>query len=604
MSSQVFNVPDRDKAFSFCRDVLGRFTADVLKKFCVQIMKNYRPGAVLVGGRPGEVITDYFFDGKASRLCRVDCERLIALVILGKGNLANILENVPAWQRKGLGLLALKGWVTPEELKEVGAGNLMPEKSSSYSYDRDFDKGPLCELCKIEPFGHYSLEFEYVMEMPNGFQRSLADALFPGEFEMQKALTASLPAGMQVHSIEADIVRSYTLLKGILRQDKYSVVAKPTAIAPKKVLTIQQQLSVPEHLPAEVQDRKVYTFSYSLPFLIEGYRTSDEGDIAECARKAFSSLCRSLSLQTYIGVFMPFLTGLRKNKIVENDLGGWTKAISDALSKGLSKWVSVEKLMQIIHADKYEEHLKTWLLKNNIIDHHDNYIVNSFTGDVIGLVSGSVLFDTEIIKGICMAMYGMGFLQIATHYPEGVPTTPLEGLKYIRLTALGRYALGIDRKYELPKEEKVPYFELDGQRLIVQSLTQDNPYLSILSDMSVPIGGGKYLITYQSFLSGCDSREEFEKKVKFFRELVPNEMPANWAEFFKEISARCYPLEAMANDYVMYKIPEDNLELRRLLTGDASLRKIILRADGSLVLIPRTQMSAFKKILKGYGYLI
>jgi hypothetical protein len=54
----------------------------------------------------------------------------------------------------------------------------------------------------------------------------------------------------------------------------------------------------------------------------------------------------------------------------------------------------------------------------------------------------------------------------------------------------------------------------------------------------------------------------------------------------------------------IFKIPSDNNALIRIIAKDAMLKKLIIKAEGYHILVPKDNVSKFKKRLQEFGYFI
>ena len=150
------------------------------------------------------------------------------------------------------------------------------------------------------------------------------------------------------------------------------------------------------------------------------------------------------------------------------------------------------------------------------------------------------------LKAALFMMAAFGFVEIAyKEKPDEGATSYYDTLAYVRLTNLGLYALGIKRKYVRTKEADIHYFKLDTERLIIKSLVDNNPYESLLGNMATAISKKMYKVSYESFLNGCEKLQDINSKIDFFKEYISSQdLPDNWAKFFKDIKKRCKPMKA------------------------------------------------------------
>lgn len=210
------------------------------------------------------------------------------------------------------------------------------------------------------------------------------------------------------------------------------------------------------------------------------------------------------------------------------------------------------------------------------------------------------------LKAALFMMAAFGFVEIAyKEKPDEGATSYYDTLAYVRLTNLGLYALGIKRKYVRTKEAEIHYFELDTERLIIKSLVDNNPYESLLGNMATAISKKMYKVSYESFLNGCEKLQDINSKIDFFKEYISSQdLPDNWAQFFKDIKKRCKPMKAPKKKYSLLQIPTDDKELQHIILTDPTIRKYTLKAEGFILLVETIYKSKVEEVLKKYGYLI
>ena len=113
-------------------------------------------------------------------------------------------------------------------------------------------------------------------------------------------------------------------------------------------------------------------------------------------------------------------------------------------------------------------------------------------------------------------------VEIAYQIPNAPNSvSPFDGLEYVRLTALGRFAFEIDSEYTPPVVvESAKDFELSSDRLLIKFLDADSPRRAVFSQFAKAVTPVLYSVDFGSFLEGCTMRNEVESKIKKFRHIV------------------------------------------------------------------------------------
>lgn len=311
-------------------------------------------------------------------------------------------------------------------------------------------------------------------------------------------------------------------------------------------------------------------------------------------------------MQEYLmPVLLPHITGFRKNMFDYCSCGYQINVLQSVLKEFHKEgWLPIDKLLfhcRVSPKNTESQFLLLYysdLLKANFCNEYDGKEL--FCDDTIQELTYPYL------KAALFMMAAFGFVEIAyKEKPDEGATSYYDTLAYVRLTNLGLYALDIKRKYVRTKEADIHYFELDTERLIIKSLVDNNPYESLLGNMATAISKKMYKVSYESFLNGCEKLQDINSKIDFFKEYISSQdLPDNWAKFFKDIKKRCKPMKAPKKKYSLLQIPTDDKELQHIILTDPTIRKYTLKAEGFILLVETIYKSKVEEALKKYGYLI
>ncbi|MDE6116954.1 MAG: hypothetical protein K2G33_05535 [Duncaniella sp.] len=267
-----------------------------------------------------------------------------------------------------------------------------------------------------------------------------------------------------------------------------------------------------------------------------------------------------------------------------------------------NKWHSYDSLETLVRKHENNEFICTFV-KPKLMEEND--ISNTRTGNYITHSNIYAEVGLPFLQGIIFTMAALGMVQIAYYPTESYEPSPYQGLNYIRLTALGRYALGLDKEYVAEgNREEEQLFELSDEKLIIRSLSEANPYESMLNDIANPIGNHRYAVTTSSFLRSCTSVINITQKISTFRQLISPKPPENWEKFFKQLKDNTGKVTKTAGVYMIYEIDPSDLRLHEIIATDPTVRKITRRAENYLLLIESGKFALFRERLKTYGYLV
>lgn len=208
------------------------------------------------------------------------------------------------------------------------------------------------------------------------------------------------------------------------------------------------------------------------------------------------------------------------------------------------------------------------------------------------------------IKGFLLLLASLGVVEVAydNYDPESVSYCC--SLRYARLTPLGKYVMGLQKDYTSEISEEC-FFEVNADNLIVRSISEDNPYEALLTDLATPIGRRRYKVTFGSFLGNCTKQSDIEEKISFFKRHVCKQPPRNWEDFFNAMLQHCHPLKRVDEEkYYIYQLKPQDKELQRLISTDSYLRQYTKRGEDYLLLIETIHLREVINRLKSFGYLL
>ena len=217
------------------------------------------------------------------------------------------------------------------------------------------------------------------------------------------------------------------------------------------------------------------------------------------------------------------------------------------------------------------------------------------------------------IKSFMFLCAGIGILDIAYDLPKNEAfqekTNPylsvFDSLKYVRLTSLGAYLIGLSDNYDVKfevKEAKAAKVTLDDQRLIINLDGPDTLKSLVLDKIADKISDTCFSVNYNSFLKSCSSKEDIRQKIRLFRENISSSPPKIWKEFINEIMNKINPMTEEQSMKVYKLKPND--ELIGLIAKDKILKRYILKAEDFHIIIKSKHLRLVKARLEEFGYLL
>lgn len=308
-------------------------------------------------------------------------------------------------------------------------------------------------------------------------------------------------------------------------------------------------------------------------------------------------------------VLLPYLKGIKKSKLKSYNFRHVIKALLTLLGNHHDKnWLSVDQLIMGLRMEDEQNENSFLLLSTSEIDDMD--LRNGFIEDkkqccYIHLGNLVHQLSEPFVKAVLFALSTLGMVEIAYREPQAGDTSPYDGLQYVRLTELGKYALEITDSYAPQfSGNDSPAFELDDQRLLIKILHEDSPFKPLLDDYADCITPTLYNVSYESFLRNCSTRFDVEHKVKIFNQYISKKQPQVWKDFMDDIAKRCNPFGIPNDNYMILTIPKDNTDLQRLVLTHPAIRRYVLKAENYMLLIKEDDYDKFSTALKKFGYLI
>lgn len=230
----------------------------------------------------------------------------------------------------------------------------------------------------------------------------------------------------------------------------------------------------------------------------------------------------------------------------------------------------------------------------------------------IGPESYQMTVAVPMLKAYFFLFSSCGLVDIAYDFPKheifrgkSRPyLTVFDGLKYVRLTELGSYISGQQERYisEFDQKEQTKVF-LDDNRLIIRLSRPDKFIEMILEQMANRIAKARYKVDFSSFIKGCFTRGEIEKRISLFKDKISADWPALWHDFFKRALTKA---EAVKHEpeAVVYRVVAAEKEIIQLLSKDTELKNHVIKAENFYLIIKKRDLSKVKARLKCSGYLL
>ncbi len=485
-----------------------------------------------------------------------------------------------------------------------------PKKNSGwYSYyssttgfelDRDF------LMLKCETFDFWTSQSVYLV-MPASIRRVLGPLLVPKALDVPVIKEYTPGEGEMLYSVQNLVEPLYPVLhslylSGILEMGK----SKVTATTLKR---ISRQASFPEFFPdTQNKTRKnlAGTLMTSIFCLNATNSLSGRKAVADPAHVVAKNIIGFIRNST--AEVLGFYSGLILSKPYQNlfDLPAFSNLIKEYLDI-LSTYASQDWLMApgVMAALRNNPDSIRLIIPVNIGQLSHYSIHNVFSGKYLSPFNVITQFTRPLLELLTATLASLGLAEIVYGSPSPDAPSPMNQLKAIRLTPLGRYALGLTDEFSSSLATNGPLFSFDSERLLMQTLGENNPYEVIISKYLTPVGDHRFRATAEKFIDDCLNRKDLERKITNFKILVGDDsLPPLWTAFFNDLLRKSESFRPVTDGYRIFTVNPDDTELVAAITDDPALRDITVCAEGFMLLVKNEHLVRFMDVMRRHGYII
>lgn len=432
----------------------------------------------------------------------------------------------------------------------------------------------------------------------------------PNNTTEQDDILDELPEGFTVFNGEKDTLTAIPLTRNLFMNG--SIMMGKTKLPATTVKKTGKMLNLAEFFPftENKEDKEIRTRFFLTAFALYGNNSLIRTRASAMSHTSYEMVREILPHIMYYShhlthLILPMLNKIYTNFTQVSNVSRLFKEVKNALldiGYDNNRWHSYESVEKIIRKNENNEIICTYV-RPKLMEDYDIY--NTRSGIHISHSNIYTEVGKPFIQGIIFTLASIGLVEIAYTPADNEAPSPYEGLGYMRLTTLGRYAFGLQKTYtQKTEEKKEELFELSDEKLIIRSLTEVNPYESAMTDIANPIGNHRYAVTTSSFLRNCTSVGNINQKISIFRQLISPKPPENWEAFFKQLIEKSGKVNKCSDVYTIYEIDHTDYRLHEIIATDPTIKKITRRAENYLLLIESGKLAVFRERLKGYGYMV
>ena len=575
----------------------NHYNANYLKEYLEDIFPYLQHITIVRNGMPVPR-SEFFPSGKKVYAYRKDeCSKLLALVHSHESNLEYLLGQLPKYVSQAILAMLSFGYASEETLNIFDASKAIVHNDKDYYYYYSNPKmakymGIFCSVYSISRTD-YTEQYLYIPD----FLRYIYSRVLLPHITFQAMFSEEPQQGLAKLCAEKEFISAFPVITGMHRQDAINCSGmKIGSVVAAKVFKCT---NIQEIIPEDIRkQQKINLGQYFIPSLLQVLDKRKSGNVENYVKDAFAYLTYTIP-GIMLPAFLPHIKGFRSKYLEGSGRLYWGQFIKECLEYAPDKWMSLEGLLDYVYTAPGNAFYGCQLAH-----FRDMNIRNAITGELTYPDTQWEEIDLEYVRALAAAMYALGIVEIAVDTHDMGYTSPAGRIRQIRLTELGKYAIGLSDKYVSQSIVSKDWFRLDPDHLIVFSTSENNPYESLLAEIATPIGGGRFKIDSGSFLKKCRTLSDVKEKISFFKDYISSDLPDIWKDFFENLKKHCNPLTKEKEDYIVLKINGDNPALVRLLTSSSQLRKMILLVEGQRFLIKKDAMKQFVDIMKDKGFLL
>lgn len=308
----------------------------------------------------------------------------------------------------------------------------------------------------------------------------------------------------------------------------------------------------------------------------------------------------------YSSLYLNYLKGVKNIWKSKEEIKRGLITIRNIISEiPNDKIVSVENIIKtILYRDEFIEII-------DVKDAYDYIYINEANYERTKIMNYERYLLYVVVPFIKSVLFILGTLGVLELYYE-LPSTnnrlylkngylsKYDGLKYVKITELGKYSLGRIEEYDFLHVKEEGEVLLDEDRLIATIIGDVPVKTMFLERVSQKIAPNKYKFTRESFLRGINGYKELQERIDEFKNKIASEPNDFWQAFFEDMIEKSSAIKA-DHQFVVLKLKNDR-ELISAITKDSRFKNLLLKGEDFHVLVRSENVSQVVDLFKEYGY--
>ncbi|MDR1902140.1 MAG: hypothetical protein LBQ88_07675 [Treponema sp.] len=232
-------------------------------------------------------------------------------------------------------------------------------------------------------------------------------------------------------------------------------------------------------------------------------------------------------------------------------------------------------------------------------DYYDEFAVEGILRDD--------LLVKPLFKAYCFLFAALGLLEITLNDPplkrsyrdKKIPISIYDSLESIRVTKFGLWCLDLTKQQ--PPRPRHSYQAIADKELFLVTVQGNSLERTVFLDkIGEKLGADRWRISPASFIEGCVSKDQIVDRINRFKRLIDSNPSPHWLDLFKQVTERAGLFDANQLEALVFTLPDDRRISQELLE-DSDLRKIAMRAEGRLLVVPLKNQKKFFELLARHG---
>lgn len=500
-----------------------------------------------------------------------------------------------------------------KEVKKILGRNILVEATGywqdNFFVEPMFDYIGLTAVPKDEYYYYRSKrEYDYKFYLSPAI-REFVVRRFMGPTAVEAKVVKELPAKLEVENFEPSMGSDFTFLNGMAMTG--NLLSSTGNLTAARLKSIKKTFPTGAFLPTGKDfdvDRVEMLVTAFFTFHNSNQKArKPDGGLKEFAKFAVETFGKYLE-STLFGMFVPAYQGFTKTWTSGSYAPYVAEIVNRLLAPAAEGWIDLSNLRiryMCSQPDKIQLRNVMHLFRNDSMRRHTLKLKSTERTRVGGNPEIDWFDDIDFpfVVGWLRFLCGLGIVELAREKSPKA-SDPLGGIRYARLTPLGRYAFGFDQSYTASGADLTEMLDVDDSTGILTVLRPACPYLMYLQSVCEPLSQTRYRLTPKSLLRNCTSRNEVDARIESLGDIIDLSKHPGILKITEAARQRVGCVVSVANHYRLLRLKPGMEELAGIIAGDRIIREHVILAEGGRMLVEGGFVEELKSICLRHGFLL